>query len=134
MNRESQEIRHDDRRAALRQTSRVESLIVEHATAGTMIATVLDLSREGFRLLLPTSIPCGDELLLHPPVGMDLLKIRGTVIRQCVAVRDGVKKIECGVEVADTAAWRKHSWFLALRTSSVNYEAVKQASNLEAAS
>jgi hypothetical protein len=41
---------------------------------------------------------------------------------------------ECGTEVADTAAWRKHSWFLALRTGSNEYEAAKlRAARAEAA-
>ena len=107
-----------ERRSALRQKCRVKSLVVEHAVAGLISATVLDLSREGFRLLLPASLPCGDEVLVHPPTGAGLLKIRGTIVRQSIAVHDGVRMIECGVEVGDTAAWRKHGWFIALRAPS----------------
>ena len=125
--------RYSDRRSALRQTSRVENLIIEHATIGPVSAIVLDLSREGFRLLLPTSVPCGDEIIIHPPAGMDLLKIRGYVVRQSLTFRDGVKMIECGVEVADTAAWRKHNWFLALRTSSLDHEAATLDAEAESA-
>lgn len=123
----------DDRRSALRQSSRVETLQVEHATAGVFTANLLDISREGFRLLLPVSVPCGDELLLHPPVGTDLLKIRTTVVRQCLSTHGDTKMIECGAEVADTAAWRKHVWYLKLRSGSAEYEAARQQDETEAA-
>ncbi len=119
---------HDDRRAALRQDCRIDTLIVEHSSAGTMTAIVKDLSREGFRLLIPAPIPCGDEIILYPPSGFELLKIRGSIVRQSIAMHDGKRMIECGVEVADTAAWRKHIWFLTLRTGSDEYEAAKQRS------
>ncbi len=111
-----------DRRYALRQKCRVETLMIEHACAGLMTAIVLDISREGFRFLLPDSIPCGDEIILHPPPGSDLLKIRATVVRQSISAHDDRRMIECGAQVADTAAWRKHNWFLALRTGSDEYE------------
>ena len=68
--------RDDDRRFALRQRCRVDSLEVEHAVAGIVTAKVLDISREGFRLLMPLSVPCGDGIVIHPPIGFDLLKIR----------------------------------------------------------
>lgn len=112
-----------DRRSALRQGCRVQSLQVEHPSTGIFTATVLDISREGFRLLLPISVGCGDEILIYPPAGTQLLKIRATVVRQNLHVPEGEKLVECGAQVADTAAWRKHSWFLALRTGSAEYEA-----------
>jgi hypothetical protein len=126
-------INNADRRSALRQNCRIDTLIVEHASAGSHTAIVQDLSREGFRLLLPVSLPCGDEVLLHPPAGYELLKIRGSIVRQRIAVHEGRRMIECGVEVADTAAWRKHVWFLTLRTGSEEYEAAKQKSAESAA-
>ena len=110
--------RHDDRRTALRQRCRVDALVVEHPTAGIVTARVLDISRQGFRLLMPYSVPCGDGIVIHPPAGFDLMKIRATIVRQCLSTHDRVTFVECGVEVADTAAWRKHNWFLALLTSS----------------
>ena len=108
--------RDDDRRLALRQRCRTETLAVEHASEIVM-ARVLDISRQGFRLLMPVCVPCGDEIVIHPPDGFDLLKIRATIVRQSLAMNNQVRWFDCGVEVADTAAWRKHSWFLALRTS-----------------
>ena len=107
-----------DRRYALRQKCRAETLVVEHAGMGTMTAVVLDISREGFRLFLPKSVPCGDEVIIHPPADTDLLKIRATIVRQCLVMHDEMRMIECGVKVADTAIWRKHTWFLALRVGS----------------
>jgi len=119
-------IAHDDRRSALRQSCRIDKLTIEHTSTGTMTAIVQDLSREGFRLLIPAAVPCGDEIILYPPSGFELLKIRGTIVRQSIATHEGKRMIECGVEVADTAAWRKHIWFLTLRHGSDEYEAAKQ--------
>lgn len=104
-----------ERRAALRQRCRVETLSVEHDDAGIMTAIVLDLSRDGFRLLLPRPVPCGDEIVLHPPEGAGLLKIRATVVWESLAMHNDVRMIACGAEVGETADWRKHNWFLALR-------------------
>jgi len=118
--------RFADRRSALRQNCRVQYLTLDHSTAGKLTAIVLDLSREGFRLVLPVAIPCGEEVVIHPPEGMDLLKIRATIVRQSIVMFDGKRSFECGVEVADTAAWRKHTWFLTLRTGSEEYEAAQK--------
>ena len=126
-NQSGELIAHDDRRSALRQNCRIDSLTLEHASAGTMTALVRDLSREGFRLLLPVPVPCGDEIILYPPSGFELLKIHGTIVRQSITTYAGKRMIECGVEVADTAAWRKHIWFLTLRTGSDECEAAKSA-------
>ena len=105
-----------DRRLALRQNCRVDFLVVEHPTAGIVRTTVLDISRQGFRLLMPVSVPCGDGIIIHPPEGSGLLKIRAAIVRQRMVTRDHRTMVDCGVEVADTAEWRKHAWFLALRT------------------
>ena len=114
-----------DRRSALRQDSRIPNLSVVHAAIGNMTAIVLDISREGFRLLLPAAVPCGDEILILPPEGTDLLKIRATVVRQSIVEHDHQSMFDCGAEVADTAAWRKHAWFLTLRTGGEKYEAAQ---------
>jgi hypothetical protein len=134
MSHETEELAdYADRRSALRQGCRVETLVAEHESAGLMTAVVLDLSRQGFRLVLPVQVHCGDEIILHPPSGYDLLKIRATIVRQSVSVEADRKVIECGAEVADTAAWRKHSWFLALRTGSIEYEDAKRRAEEAAA-
>jgi len=106
----------DDRRDALRQHSKVETLTIEHETVGLVEAKVLDISRRGLRLLLPRVIPCGDEITLHSPPGMDLFMLRATIVRQTLVTRGDTVWFECGVKVSDTATWR-HIWFLTLRTN-----------------
>jgi len=123
----------DDRRLALRQRCRVATLVVEHASVGIFTATVLDISRQGFRLLMPVSVPCGDEILIHPPAGSDLLKIRATIVRQYIMTYESSKMIACGVEVADTAAWRRHNWFLTLRVTSREDDSEKPSNALAVA-
>ena len=128
----SEDPQHDDRRMALRQRCRVATLVVEHENAGIVTARVLDISRQGFRLQMPLSVPCGDGIVIHPPSGFNLLKIRATIVRQSIVTRDSVRFFECGVEVADTAAWRKHSWFLALRVSSEDADGPEQTVPVQA--
>src|SRR5438552_17446325 len=113
-----------ERRLALRQKCRVETLEIQHETEGTMTATVLDLSRDGFRLLLPRTVPCGDEIIIHPPAGAGLLKIRATIVWQTLATHNDERVFVCGAEVGETADWRKHTWFLALRKGREAQESV----------
>src|SRR5262245_14113435 len=105
----------EDRRDALRQLSKVELVTVEHATLGTLKARVLDISRHGLRMLMPVCIPCGDEIVVHPPQDTELLKLRANIVRQHLVMQEGERWFECGIKVSDAAEWRKHKWFLTLR-------------------
>ena len=51
-----------------------------------------------------------------------------TIVRQSIAMHEDKRMFEYGVEAAETAAWRKHIWFLTLRTGSDEYEAAKHSS------
>jgi hypothetical protein len=109
-----QAIEMDDRRYALRQKSKVETFLVEHAKLGCHEVRVLDISRNGLRLLMPLCIPCGDEIIIHPPKGTELMKLRANIVRQRLMLQGEERWFECGMQIADTAEWRKHKWFLTL--------------------
>ena len=104
----------DERRDALRQTSKVSTLMVEHKTLGMIEAKVLDISRRGLRLLMPRVVPCGDEITIHSPKGMDLFTLHATIVRQSMIMKGTETWFECGIKVSDSATWR-HVWFLTLR-------------------
>ena len=110
-----QEMLLSDRRDALRQKARVGSVLVEHPVTGTVEAMMLDTSRRGMRLLMPKCVPCGEEIIVHPPSGTDLLRLRAQIIRQRVVKQGDEQWFECGIQVSDSAEWRRHKWFLALR-------------------
>lgn len=112
-----EEARPEDKRLALRQKSWAPFLMVEHPTFGLTAARVGDISREGLRLEMPVAIPCGEEIIIHPPADTELLRLRANIVRQKVVFVGEEPWYECGIQVGDTAAWRKHKWFLALRRS-----------------
>lgn len=113
-----------ERRHVLRQKCRVKTLTIEHLTEGLLKAIVLDLSKDGFRLLLPRSIPSGDLVVIHPPdppEGAALEKICATIVWQAARMHNNVRMIECGVRVESVEDWRRHTWFLALRAGTYEY-------------
>lgn len=110
-----EEIILEDRRLALRQPCRVETLVVEHEERGRFECRVVDISRKGIRLLMPVSLPCGSVIRIYPPQGMELRICLARIIRQQVVTTEEGDWFECGVAFTERAELRRHSWFLTLR-------------------
>ncbi len=105
----------DDRRDALRQRSTVDTLWVESHGQGMHLCSVLDISRKGMRIRMPICLPCGAEMLIHPPIDAALRPARARIVRQHVVEIDGETWIECGIQFTEEAELRRHTWFLTLR-------------------
>ncbi len=105
----------DDRRDALRQKCKAKSLIIESSSGQLIECPVADISRKGLRLMMPVCLPCGSEILIHPPQGVELRVGRARIRRQQVVERNGETWFECGVQFTEQAELRRHTWFLAMR-------------------
>jgi hypothetical protein len=107
----------DDRRNALRQKCRAKTLIVEHPQMGMFECPCLDISRKGLKLRMPVCVPCGSEVLIHPPEGTELRIGRARIMRQQVVDEDNATWFECGIRFTEQAELHRHTWFLTLRNS-----------------
>ena len=107
----------EDRRDALRQDSRVVTLIAEHAERGRFMCQVVDVSRRGMRLRMPISLPDGSEITVYPPVHESLKPSPAKIIRQQVVEDGDATWYECGIRYTDVAELRRHTWFLTLRNA-----------------
>lgn len=105
----------DDRRDNLRQSSRMHQVVLEHAEAGLILCTIEDVSRGGLRVRLHTSLPCGAEVLVHPPEGTSLKPEPARIVRQQLIDCGAEEIFECGIHFTDEAAQARHTWFLTLR-------------------
>lgn len=113
---QKQEEMRDDRRDALRQSCLIDTLLVEHPTMGQIVCQVMDISRRGLRLRMAINIPCGSDVILHPPKGVELSRSRARIMRQQVVdAPDGTTFFECGLRFTEEAELRRHKWFLTLR-------------------
>jgi hypothetical protein len=111
------EIAQEDRRDALRQESRVITLIAEHAERGRFMCQVMDVSRRGMRLRIPVNLPNGSEILVNPPMHESLKPSPAKIIRQQVVEEGDAIWYECGIRYTDAAELRRHTWFLTLRNA-----------------
>ena len=107
----------EDRRDALRQDSRVMTLIAEHAECGRFMCQVVDVSRRGMRLRIPVSLPDGSEITVYPPAHESLKPSPARIIRQHVVEDGDAVWYECGIRYTDAAELRRHTWFLTLRNA-----------------
>ncbi len=107
----------EDRRVALRQPCREETLDIEHPTLGRHTARVLDISRSGVRIAMDVCIPCGEGVLVLAPPERGLLNCRARIMRQRVLDIGEETWFECGIRFTEEAELRRHSWFLTLRRS-----------------
>ena len=105
----------DDRRCALRQPTVQITIFVDHAGYGTHRVDLVDISRSGARFQTATYLPCGGEILMHPPVDAPLLSSRARIIRERIILTAQGERYEYGVQFTDGAELRRHTWFLALR-------------------
>ena len=111
------ETMEEDRRDALRQGSRVVTLIAEHAERGRFMCQVVDVSRRGMRLRMPISLPDGSEITVYPPVHESLKPSPAKIIRQQIVEDGDATWYECGIRYTDVAELRRHTWFLTLRNA-----------------
>lgn len=107
----------DDRRNALRQKCRAKTLLVEHPQLGTFECPCIDISRKGLKLRMPVCVPCGSEVLIHPPKDTELRVGRARIVRQHVVDDASGTWFECGIQFTEHAELRRHTWFLTLRNS-----------------
>ena len=107
----------DDRRDALRQKCRAKTLVIEHPYLGRFECACVDISRKGLKLRMPVCIPCGSEILIHPPEGMELRVGKARIVRQQLVEVHGATWFECGIQFTEQAELRRHTWFLTLRCS-----------------
>ena len=111
------EIPQEDRRDALRQESRMITLIAEHDERGRFVCQLMDVSRRGLRLRMPVSLPNGSEIIVHPPIHESLKPSPAKIIRQQVVEDGEAIWYECGLRYTDVAELRRHTWFLTLRNA-----------------
>ena len=105
----------DDRRDALRQKCIAKTLHVEHAQMGCFECPCVDISRKGLKLRMPVCMPCGSEVLIHPPAETSLRVGRARIVRQHLVEEAGQTWFECGIQFTEQAELRRHTWFLTLR-------------------